>query len=928
MANNNDYAGVFVNEVFKANSTKVTGVGGAGVFLGTLRKGAKDVPLRVNSYEEFLELYGDKIANSELHYAVYDFFQEGGTDCYLINPSFSGGATLGASTLPLKYYDTNAVGAIPINRSIEKVGITDSTPFNATKAEVLFNSVDKDFLDYANGKIFGNTLVSDLDLTSVRVKFNGTVVAIANSDGSFTNIASYIDNTGNRIQVDTANSSIDLTADSQRIDQSMVTINTEYVDGTNVGIPAITVAFECTLKNDDLHTHHATGSIATGNVNVPIVITTDMSDTDYSELTASDFLLRSFNADGNTGYHYNAVNDTLEEVGTATTIGLNTADAVVSIVGGFMVLTIPVALGEDAVAIDLKSCDFKVDVSETTAFYKDKESFYAESANSFFNISSLYEANAYNEYFIRMSSKGSYLDSHFNTVYVDADIMEKAYASDGVTETSPITREEVSQMSFNASDGEFFFTMFNDLEIGSTLLKVDANGQSPVVPQTFATVGNGNVTDGYHYGNMQIGIIDNTYTDKTFLSSNSLFKIIPGSVRLVIGTASGKTLASTAGVFQDNGIGGFYDANNTENELSNVTINYETGVLSGINEDSAFLALAGHAITDCIEISFGLTPIREYEDYLLTDGVGGTEVQNTYLSASVLTDSTLEDQGRGIYALTKIKGKVLIWGIPDLAIDYSIAEACMKYCDAQSVKKMIYVWNINDSLTPLEAGKKINHQYTYRTKNAFVAYPFKIVEDIASSVIRGGKKQKISISNVGEIVGKCANRIATATPHVSIAGMDAVAAWGVAPTVEISEKERGLLGDLIIPLVVDERVGGMTYMNDGSLADRSATRFETVSDTLVFNTTEFELESLLWQFLFKSIDDELLGRIKSNMSRKLSSKTALGWFGTKNVKDAFVVNMDNNNATTKMNREVFIAVTIGLPYTLKRVFMTISRKAN
>lgn len=929
MSNNNDYAGVFVEEIFKAKPSKVTGVGGAGVFLGVLRKGAKDVPMKVTSYEEFKELHGDKIANSELHYAVYDFFQEGGSECYLINPSFKGGATLGAATLAQKYYDTKAMGVIPINRSIQKTSINDGTPFVATKGEVLFNSVNPSFLDYASGKIFGKTSVSDLDLTSLRVLFNDTVVAIANSDGSFTNIASYIDGSGNRTQVNTTLSSIDLTADSKRIDETMVTVTPEYIDGVTTPTPSITVSLECTLMNDDLHTHYSTGVIATGGVDAPIVITTDMTDTNYGELTATDILMKSLNVGGVAGYHYNSVNDTLELVGAATTIGLNTVDTVISVLGGFIVVTIPLASGEDAVAIDTMTCDLKVNVSDTTAFFKNKEDFYAESANNFYNINSMYEANAYNEYFIRMSTNENYLDSHFNTVYVDADVMEKAYASDGVTATTPITYEDLSKMSLNQEDGEYLFTMFNDLEIGSTLLRLEANGQTPVVPQSFATIGNGSVADGYNYGNMQIGVIDNAYTDKTFLdSNNSLFEIMPGSVRLVIGTSISNTMASIAGTFQDNGIGGFYDADSPENELSDVKINYETGVLSGIKDDSAFIALAGGAATDCIELSFALTPLREYSDYSLVDGVGGTEMQNTYLSASVLTDSTLENQGRGIYALTKVKGKILIWGIPDLAIDYSIAETCMKYCDAQAVKTLVYVWNLDDSLTPLEAGKRINHQYSYRTKNAFVAYPFKIVTDIESSVIRGGKKQKISISNVGEIVGKCANRIATATPHMSIAGMASVAAWGIAPTVEISEKERGLLGDLIIPLVIDERVGGMTYMNDGSLADRSSTRFETVSDTLVFNTTEFELESLLWQFLFRVIDDELLGRIKSNMSRKLSSKTSLGWFGTYSIKDAFSINMDNNNTTTKTNREVFIDVEIGLPYSLKKVFMTISRKDN
>lgn len=917
---NNDYAGVFVKEVFKAKPTGTASIGGAGAFFGVLRRGAKDTPLLVTSYEEFENLYGKSLSNSELHLAVYDFFQEGGSECYLFNPSFSDSS----SGAPQKYLDTVAFGMIPINSGITKT-VTSGNSFEATKAEVLFKSVNADYIDHST-KVYGNTMLSDLDLTSVRVKFNGVVVAIANSDGSFTNIKELELANGNLVKVGAG--SIAMTADTDLMEDIMVSITPELVStGGAIGTD-ISVSFEYTINNTDLHSATAT-STAVAVTASDIVITTDLLYTDYAELEVSDLMLNSLTLDQNTGtniYSYDNTVDSLSLVGAPLTkIGLTTMNTTLSNVGGFLTITIPTTVDQTAVLTGAITATLKIEAGNTTAFFNDKESFYEKSANTFFKLSSLYASNDYNNYFLRMSSSESYRDDYGNTVYVDADVMKTQYASDGVTEITPNTEEEISQMSFDSEDSEYFFTMFNDLDIGSSLLSVDDNSQTAVVPQSIATIGNGNMTDGYQYGNTVFDATGfNALTpDVSLLDANTLVKIVPGSVRMVlgVGSATGDSVVSVTTTYKDNGVGGFFNESTLDN-LNNLAINYETGLVTGISSE-ANLQVSG--VPSVLRFSYAITPLAEYVDFTVVDGVGGTEVQQSYLSSSVLTDSVLEDQGRGIYALTKIKGKMVTWGIPDLTTSYDIAVPCMELCDAQDVKTLIYVWNLDDELSPIEVGQRITYQYTYRTKNAFVSYPFKVVENINSDVVRNGKKQKVSISNVGAIVGKVSSRISSGNPHVSIAGTDGVMAWGLAPSRNVSIKETALLTQLVVPLIVDERVGGLTFMNDGSLADR-AFDFETVSDTLVFNTVEFELETLLWEFIFKIVNDDLLGRVKANASRKLVSKTDLGWFSTYDYKEAFSIDMTDNTTATKKNREVYISTDFQLPVSLRKVHLTVSRK--
>jgi phage tail sheath protein FI len=133
-----------------------------------------------------------------------------------------------------------------------------------------------------------------------------------------------------------------------------------------------------------------------------------------------------------------------------------------------------------------------------------------------------------------------------------------------------------------------------------------------------------------------------------------------------------------------------------------------------------------------------------------------------------------------------------------------------------------------------------------------------------------------------------------------------------------------LLTDLVIP-AVDNYDTGFVFWGDGSLADRNYD-FETVSDTLIFGIVQYDIQALLWAFEFKVVNEDLLRRVHSTVSRYLLSKTQLGWFGTTVVKDAFSISMAKNNSSTREARQLFIDLLIALPYTLKQTYMEIARK--
>ncbi len=61
-------------------------------FIGYAQKGPCDLPLRVNSWRQFLSIYGQPLADTHLAVAVKGFFENGGVACYILRITDSEGA--------------------------------------------------------------------------------------------------------------------------------------------------------------------------------------------------------------------------------------------------------------------------------------------------------------------------------------------------------------------------------------------------------------------------------------------------------------------------------------------------------------------------------------------------------------------------------------------------------------------------------------------------------------------------------------------------------------------------------------------------------------------------------------------------------------------------------------------------------------------
>ena len=138
----------------------------------------------------------------------------------------------------------------------------------------------------------------------------------------------------------------------------------------------------------------------------------------------------------------------------------------------------------------------------------------------------------------------------------------------------------------------------------------------------------------------------------------------------------------------------------------------------------------------------------------------------------------------------------------------------MQYVDSLAVKSQVYVWNMDDTLSAVEVGNSIKNFYTYRTKNAIVAYPRLYDEDFDT-------QRLVSISYVGTIAGKMAYKVGIRQPHESIAGtLNGVINWGVSPTKALSLEETGEFKEYVIPVISSYDTGFVVW-GDSSLADEA-----------------------------------------------------------------------------------------------------------
>src|SRR5207302_487157 len=87
------YPGVYIQELISPVHS-ITGVATSiAAFVGYTKSGVDNRAQQILSFADFERLYGGLASNSELSYAVQQFFQNGGTEAYVVRtPGTSAGA--------------------------------------------------------------------------------------------------------------------------------------------------------------------------------------------------------------------------------------------------------------------------------------------------------------------------------------------------------------------------------------------------------------------------------------------------------------------------------------------------------------------------------------------------------------------------------------------------------------------------------------------------------------------------------------------------------------------------------------------------------------------------------------------------------------------------------------------------------------------
>lgn len=202
--------GVYVEEV-PSGMQPLEGVGtSTGAFVGLAEKGVTDTPVLITNYTQFVNEFGGFVPNSYLAYAVYSFFAEGGSRCYVVRVASADAAAStvtvndGAATpVDLFKVDARSVGTWGDNVSISiadpstadslthfKLTVTYNEP-NQSEYPTVTNVVeeyDNISLDTIESKVNGISsfvTVTRIEMTTLRPPVSASEIYLANgSDGN------------------------------------------------------------------------------------------------------------------------------------------------------------------------------------------------------------------------------------------------------------------------------------------------------------------------------------------------------------------------------------------------------------------------------------------------------------------------------------------------------------------------------------------------------------------------------------------------------------------------------------------------------------------------------------------------------------------------------------------------------------------------
>lgn len=164
------YPGVYIQEL-PSPVHPITGVATSiAAFVGYTARGIDNRAQACFSFGDFQRLYGGLASNSEVSYAVQQFFQNGGSQCYVVRtPMHYAAATATTAPVPM----AQAFFGTPFTAFVAATG---STPPVAPKAALAFSALSSGV--WANGQVLLDIDVQGLDLSTTTgdpLAFNLTV---------------------------------------------------------------------------------------------------------------------------------------------------------------------------------------------------------------------------------------------------------------------------------------------------------------------------------------------------------------------------------------------------------------------------------------------------------------------------------------------------------------------------------------------------------------------------------------------------------------------------------------------------------------------------------------------------------------------------------------------------------------------------------
>ena len=212
------YPGVYIDEISSGVAT-ITGVATSiGAFVGYTPRGRDNFATEIFSFSDFERLFGGLGSDSELSYAVQQFFQNGGTDAFVVRVPRDGAGNALVNLLSGGTAGANGVmtpGALPgalaltvtmlssgtwsddVIINVDYDGVSDTSSFNLTITDLDTNTVEvfDDVTMNPNQSNFVEAVVNDPDSGSslVTVKASGTAPpAQSGTVGGALNLSNFI----------------------------------------------------------------------------------------------------------------------------------------------------------------------------------------------------------------------------------------------------------------------------------------------------------------------------------------------------------------------------------------------------------------------------------------------------------------------------------------------------------------------------------------------------------------------------------------------------------------------------------------------------------------------------------------------------------------------------------------------------------------